>query len=104
MEFKGTKGKWHHSSQKGTINHCIMAQVWSEKQETWLANINSTENEIEATANAKLIAKSPELLEALYELLSLKKWKDEFGKDDWYLEKQPLAWSNAQKVLEETLT
>jgi len=38
---------------------------------------------------------------ALYELVSLKKWKDEFGKDEWYLEKQPLAWINAEKIIEQ---
>ena len=34
----------------------------------------------------------------------IKKWKEEFGKDEWYLEKQPIAWKNAEKVLEKTLT
>lgn len=41
-----------------------------------------------------------EILEVLEELVSLKKWKEEFGKDEWYLQKQPIAWNNAKKVLE----
>lgn len=46
-------------------------------------------------ANAKLIAASPALLEALQELLQVKEWKDKHGKDEHYLKAQPSAWSNA---------
>jgi len=110
MEFKGTKGKWH-----------MMKKGFDRKQNQNLIQIYATNEDLEMIcqvwndgllhartqnydANAKLICSSPELLEALYELISLKKYKDEFGKDEWYLEKQPLAWINAQKVLEEALT
>jgi hypothetical protein len=70
-------------------------------------------NQAEAGYNAKwfkrgamfghleTLKENEELLNALYELVSLKKWKEEFGKDEWYLEKQPLAWENAEKVLME---
>jgi len=68
-EFKGTKGKWSFSSQKGTKNHCFVAQVWSDKQEYYLATINTTEHEYEANANAKLIACAPEILEILKNIL-----------------------------------
>ena len=70
-------------------------------------------NQAEAGHNAKwfkrgaifgrieTLKENEELLNALYQLVSLKKWKEEFGKDEWYLEKQPLAWKNAEKVLME---
>lgn len=70
-------------------------------------------NQAEAGYNAKwfkrgavfgrieTLKENEELLDALYQLVSLKKWKEEFGKDEWYLEKQPLAWKNAEKVLME---
>jgi hypothetical protein len=70
-------------------------------------------NQAEAGYNAKwfkrgalfgrieTLKENEELLNALYQLVSLKKWKEEFGKDEWYLEKQPLAWKNAEKVLME---
>ena len=72
----------------------------TEKKQEMLNDLTDEE----FRANANLIASAPELLEALFELVSLKKWKDEFGKDEWYLEKQPIAWKNAEKVLEKTLT
>jgi hypothetical protein len=66
-EFKGTPSPWSYSPQDGTPGHCYMAQVWDSAGKN-LAEIEPTSNQEEATANAKLIASAPELLEALQEL------------------------------------
>lgn len=54
IEFKGTKGKFSFSPQKGTMNHCFQAQIWTTSKETPVADINSTKTEGEANANAEL--------------------------------------------------
>ena len=105
LEFKGTKGKWFACCAK-KIPHFVFtengeATICGLYQKQEMSNDLTDE---EFRANANLIASAPELLESLFELVSLKKWKDEFGKDEWYLEKQPIAWENAEKVLEKTLT
>lgn len=64
FEFKGTKGKWSYSKQKGIKNHCFQAQVWNENGDS-MAIIEPTDNEYEASANALLISKAPEMLEML---------------------------------------
>lgn len=64
MEFKGTKGKWGYSPQKGNKTRGFQAQVWREDKFS-LALIEPTENQEEATANALLISKAPEMLEML---------------------------------------
>lgn len=63
MENKHTKGEWEHTSMKGTEGHCFCAQVFDGEGNS-LCHIDSRYGEKEATANAKLIAASPELLEA----------------------------------------
>jgi len=105
MEFKGTKGNWILRENQCTVmsdENCLIARVFDGKGNSLLEHKEQSDEIV--FKNAKLISSAPKLLEALYELVSLKKWKDEFGKDEWYLEKQPLAWDNAQKVLEEVLT
>ena len=77
-KLKITKGNWSFSPQKGTKGYCVQAQIWTTEKEEYVANIKSTENEEEATANAKLIAAAPELLEAL---IQLKNWV--IALDDW---------------------
>ena len=62
--MKHTKGEWTYSQQRGKQGHCYAAQVWDDTGDC-LATLRATENEEEATANAKLIASAPELLEAL---------------------------------------
>jgi len=66
METKYTKLEWQYSPMKGTINNCFAAQVWDSNGFS-LATISSRYGEEEATANAKLIAAAPELLEACIE-------------------------------------
>ena len=97
MESKFTKGDWEVNPRASRNVRCGNVTI---------ANCSSGqngENEEEEIANAQLIASAPDLLESLYELISLKKWKEEFGKDEWYLEKQPIAWEKAQKSLEKAL-
>ena len=49
---------------------------------------------------AKLITPdNSEALEALKDLVQLKEWKDRFGKDEHYLQHQPIAWKNAVMVI-----
>ena len=104
LDFKGIKGKWEVIEID--ISDFKQICIASDASKSVLAHVYLPEYKItdELKATANLMANSHELLEALYELISLKKWKDEFGKDEWYSEKQPLAWDNAQKVLEKTLT
>lgn len=54
-EFKGTKGEFSFSPQKGIKGHCFIAQVWSSLQENAVVNVESTNSEEEANANAELI-------------------------------------------------
>lgn len=101
--FKGTKGDWKEINiQLTDWSNCSVGV--DKGQVICTMYYEGVEIPEEAKANAKLVSVAPDLLEALYELISLKKWKDEFGKDEWYLEKQPLAWINAEKVLEKALT
>ena len=58
-----SKIEWTYSGQKGIPGHCHMAQVWANGKN--LAEIEPTENEEEATANARLMAAAPDMLEAL---------------------------------------
>ena len=99
-EFKGTKGKLSFSSQKGTMNHCVMAQVWSDKQETYVARINSTEDEQEATANARLFSNAPDLLNNFISAIILLKQTTEFE----VLESYKIKVLEFEKVLEKALT
>lgn len=64
MEFKGTKGDWSSSPQKGIPNHCFQAQVWGPDGKS-LALIEPTEDENEASYNAKLISVAPKLFNKL---------------------------------------
>ena len=51
-EFKGTKGKFSFTSQKGIKGNCIQAQIWSSEKEEYVAVIDATINEEEANAYA----------------------------------------------------
>ena len=79
--MKHTKGEWTYSQQRGKQGHCYAAQVWDDTGDC-LATLRATENEEEATANAKLIASAPELLKACINLRDdLIKQKESFGED-----------------------
>lgn len=72
MKTKHTKGEWDYSPMKGQVMHCTCAQVWDSEGKN-LAVIDSRYGEEEATANAKLIAAAPELLEACMKAIELVK-------------------------------
>lgn len=46
--------------------------------------------------------KNKEALDTLNELVQVKEWKEKYGKDAQYLKAQPIAWSNAEKVLKKS--
>ncbi len=80
MEFKGTKGKWESSRQKGVPGHCYQAQVFVDGIS--MACIEPTDQEEEASANALLISKAPEMLEMLKEANKVIEWYMENAKPD----------------------
>lgn len=55
---------------------------------TFAANQTSQTNELLKEAG-----------EALHELIQVKDWKDEYGKDEQYQKAMPIAWQNAREVL-----
>jgi len=55
------------------------------------------------TNNSELLERYNEAIEVLEELVQVKEWKDEYGKDAQYLKAQPIAWKNAQSVLNKAL-
>lgn len=79
-----TPGPWTYSGQSGIPKHCFVAQVWRPDGGV-LADIEPTEQEEEATANARLIATAPELLAVLEWLLPILKTqpKPDFGGWNW---------------------
>lgn len=68
MEFKGTQGEWVATEQSGTPGHCFVAQVFGHAGP--VARIEPTEDPAIATANARLIAAAPDLLEACLAFLA----------------------------------
>jgi hypothetical protein len=63
-----TPGPWSYGEQKGSPGHCTLAQVWDSYGNS-LAVIEATDDEGEATANAKLIAAAPRMLKALRQIV-----------------------------------
>lgn len=55
-----------------------------------------------ATAQAlKSLEREKKLVEALEELVKLKRYKDKVGKDFHYNERQPIAWEKAETALKQ---
>jgi len=77
-EFKGTKEEWKSEPQRGSKNNCFQAQVFCGNQS--IAVVDSTEDPSESTANAKLIACAPEMLEKLIDIESFATLKPEYRK------------------------
>ena len=100
MRYKGVKGNWKAIE----INSSDLKQICivSDANKSVLAHVYLPEYKItdKLKATANLISNSYYLLQALHELLQIKEWKDKNGKDKHYLKAQPLAWSNAKKILE----
>jgi hypothetical protein len=80
MEFKGTKGKWYVGDDCNIISEIVEERIRTHKHplhidgeiaQCWQDfDDNTILPEEEAKANAQLMATSPELLEALKELLN----------------------------------
>jgi len=66
MEFKGTKGNWKPSKQRGQKGSCILAQVFCDEE--YLLSFKATEIQEEASYNALLVSKAPEMLEMLKQI------------------------------------
>jgi len=103
MEFKGTKGDWEYRNDVVDRGFYIET-VDKSHQNTFIGDVGGgLQSKQEIEANAKLIASSPALLEALRELVQLKEWKDKYGKEHHYLKSKPIAWGNAKKAIEKAL-
>lgn len=68
MEFKGTKGKWTIEKDK---EYSTLHNIWSDAESILVSGtlIARTCYAPLSEANAQLISKAPELLDALYELV-----------------------------------
>lgn len=70
MEFKGTKGKWRLSEVKTYGRQMVDLGDFKGFIDVWYHN-GDTMTKQEATANAKLIASAPELLETLQKIYQI---------------------------------
>lgn len=59
-----TPGPWTYEAQDGVGSHCVLAQVFAPDG-TAIADIVSTADGEQASANARLMAQAPALVEAL---------------------------------------
>ena len=101
-QSKFTKGNWYLQTNADAYTNIIRCNSGKGFETVYIASTPQITGE-EFHANAQLMAASPDLLKALEELISLKIWKDKFGKDSHYLEVQPIAWENAQKAIDKAL-
>jgi len=75
QDSEPTPGPWDYSPQDGEAGHCICAQVWGEDGEA-VATMNSNRGQAEASANAQLVAATPNLLSAAKRMLEAVKSND----------------------------
>jgi len=101
MKQAHTKGEWTLRNKVKTDLRITNGKDGFVIAEVTTGVTNFIGNHEEAEANAKLIAASPLLLEALNELIQLKDWKDKHGKDMHYVTSQPKAWENARNAIKE---
>ena len=96
MKAKFTKGKWMTETD---IDHTMI--VDNSRNHYFIAKVAN--HWINHESNALLILASPDLFNALNELLQVKEWKDKNGKDEHYSNAQPIAWENARKAINKAL-
>ncbi|WP_109437837.1 hypothetical protein [Aquimarina sp. AU119] len=104
LEFKGTKGKWE--AVMNTSKNSWTISSWDRnKSFGHIAYINTGIGEaedIDITANAKLIAAAPELLEALKDLyIQTLDWTNQGSIEEKYYFKSVLE--KSKKAIEKTL-
>ncbi|MDH0356513.1 hypothetical protein [Morganella sp. GD04133] len=75
MEFKGTPGPWSHADSHG-LNETAGGAIHGDGKTLCLVLGKGTGKE-KATANAKLMAAAPELLDALIEIRKLVAYHDQ---------------------------
>lgn len=115
MESKHTKGEWIVSNdnlemvlnESGAYRPNSIMKYSTLKDELFanarlIANAGTTTNKC-GLLPSELLERYNEAIESLKELMQVKEWKDEYGKDAQYLKAQPMAWSNAQSVLNKAL-
>lgn len=103
MEYKGIKGNWEiiDFDLKDFKQICIA----SDESQFVLAHFYLPENKItdEIKATANLMASAKVLFDALNELIQVKEYKDNNGKDEHYLNAKDIAWDNAKKAIKNAI-
>lgn len=94
QEFKGTPEPWYPVEFAGYWR--VFDQPFYEA-----TDIMDAENVGEQCAknNCHLAAAAPDLLEALQDLVNLKKWKDKHGKDEHYENSKEMVWLAARAAI-----
>lgn len=77
MEFKGTKGVWNIRGNKIFVDDSYISIATVHVQSNYEEITFKPKQDIEAEANAALIAKAPELLEMLIKLHTRIDWSFE---------------------------
>lgn len=96
METKFTKGEWIDLGYRVDVDVVDGLSGICEMSD-WM-------NKKEMEANAKLIAAAPDIFNALIDLINLKYYKDQFGKDEYYSINNPIVWESAKKAIKKALT
>ena len=107
-QFKGTKGPWQLTTVPFEIAvsdsiASIYGPMIGGGSPLITGHISRSVGNIQALANAHLIAAAPDLLEALQNLVQLKEWKERNGKDEHYEKAQPIALHAARSAISKAL-
>lgn len=94
LEFRGTKGEWEVTQ---------MLNVTSKENGKMICATQSNMNDHEIEANAKLIASSPNLLEALQNLMKEYKSIADSGDCGWWKAEEQEKYINAQKAIQKAI-
>jgi len=94
-EAEPTPGPWDFSPQTGAEGHCYQAQVWGPDGDE-VAAVTTTAPRFNATANARLMAAAPDLLEAAKKMRSRLKYADPYVVPDDAMEDLKAAIAKAE--------